>query len=200
MKNIRSTSQQFFLLSIAMVLLLSCRSVPTKPYSYGGYRTSSRLLGKGRFSSGKMYNYLLHYHKKADWRRIKKLAQLYIYEAKTEGINHDIAFAQMCHETNLLRYGGQVKARQYNYCGLGAIDNGASGAVFPNMQTGVRAHIQHLKAYASTKSLRRRIVDPRFHLVRRGSAPTIKALTGKWASDREYHQRILRHLGAISRN
>ncbi|MCA1951165.1 MAG: hypothetical protein LDL24_11375, partial [Treponema sp.] len=52
------------------------------------------------------------------------------------------------------------------------------------------AHIQHLKAYGSTEGLRQPLVDPRFKYVRRGSAPTIHDLAGRWASDRAYGTKL----------
>ena len=107
-----------------------------------------------------------------------------------EGVNHDIAFAQMCLETGFLRYGGDVKPGQYNFCGLGATGGGEPGLSFPDPRIGVRAHIQHLKAYGSTEDLNNDLVDPRFHFVVRGRAPTIQGLTGTWAADPRYSEKI----------
>ena len=125
---------------------------------------------------------------------LNELTRIYIYEASLEGVNHDIAFVQMCHETGFLKFGNQVRWQQHNYCGLGATDDGARGAVFKTMSEGVRAHIQHLKAYASTEELNKPLVDPRFKFVKRGSAPGISQLPGRWASDPEYDQRLVSYL------
>ena len=111
-----------------------------------------------------------------------------------EGVNYEIAFVQMCHETGFLKFGNQVRWQQHNYCGLGATDDGARGATFKTMQLGVRAHIQHLKAYASTEALVHQQIDPRFKFVKRGSAPQISALPGRWASDPDYDQRLVKYL------
>jgi hypothetical protein len=54
----------------------------------------------------------------------------------------------------------------------------------------VRAHIQHLKAYATDEPLKQELVDPRYRWVRYGSAPTIHGLAGTWASDRDYAEKI----------
>lgn len=112
-----------------------------------------------------------------------ELAQLFLDEGKAEGVRGDIAFAQSCKETGYFKYGGQVLPEQNNYAGIGATNNSPTGkgAWFATPQEGVRAQIQHLKAYASTDDLVMPCVDPRFNLVPRGSATTWVGLAGKWA-------------------
>lgn len=102
-------------------------------------------------------------------------------EAKDEGIRPDVAFALMMKETGYLKFGGDVNADQNNFGGIGAVGNGASGNKFPDMQTGIRVVIQHLKAYSCTEPLNKPVVDPRFTYVKRGSSPWVETLAGKWA-------------------
>jgi hypothetical protein len=120
----------------------------------------------------------------------REFARLYIEEAVAEGINHDIAFCQMALETGFLKFGGTVRPEQNNFCGLGVLDANTPGEIFPTARIGVRAHIQHLKAYAGTDTLRHELVDRRFKWVKRGSAPTIYDLAGRWAADPEYGRKI----------
>ena len=49
------------------------------------------------------------------------------------------------------------------------------------MRTGVRAQIQHLKAYASTEPLAQKCVDPRYRYVYKRCAPTFEQMADKWA-------------------
>jgi hypothetical protein len=137
-----------------------------------------------------MNRFLLSINPNAEEKFVAELAQFYREEAEDEGVNHDIAFAQMCLETGFLRYGGLVKPEMNNFCGLGSIGPGKPGESFPDPRIGVRAHIQHLKAYGSEKPLNRDLVDPRFRYVRRGSAPVIQGLAGTWAADRSYSEKI----------
>ena len=67
---------------------------------------------------------------------------------------------------------------QNNYGGLGALNGNSAGqaASFPDPRSGVRAQIQHLKAYASKDALVNERIDPRFHLVVRGSAEFVEWL------------------------
>ncbi|MGC9502749.1 hormogonium tapered terminus morphoprotein TftA [Baaleninema sp.] len=119
------------------------------------------------------------------------IATLYREEASIEGVNYDIAFSQMCLETDYLRFGKGVSAAQNNFAGLGDAAGSAGGASFPSARIGVRAHVQHLKAYASTEPLVQEIVDPRFRFLTRGIAPLVGQLSGRWSSDITYGDRIM---------
>lgn len=94
-------------------------------------------------------------------------------------------------ETNWLRFGGDVKAEQCNFAGLGATGNGVPGNTFPDVRTGIRAQVQHLKAYASTEPLKNKCVGTRFGYVSRGSAPTVSKLPGTWAVSKTYGEDLL---------
>ncbi|MEO0825883.1 MAG: N-acetylmuramoyl-L-alanine amidase [Cyanobacteria bacterium J06639_16] len=119
------------------------------------------------------------------------LPKLYREEGAIEGINYDIAFAQMCVETNFLRFGSIIIPAQNNFAGLGDADGGPEGATFASARIGVRAQIQHLKAYASVEPLVQELVDPRFRFISRGVAPLVNQLSGRWAADPQYGQKIM---------
>lgn len=112
-----------------------------------------------------------------------ELGEFYQTFGKYYGIRGDVAFAQAIHETDYFRFTGVVQPEQNNYAGIGATGGDVRGARFENEEEGVLAQLQHLYAYATTKPLPNQypLVDPRFHLVDRGSAPTWTALNGKWA-------------------
>ena len=124
-------------------------------------------------------------------------AALYIEECKMEGVRPEVAFAQMCLETGYLQYNGDVKREQYNFAGIGATGNGAQGNSFSDVRIGIRAQVQHLKAYASTDSLVNECVDPRYQWVVKGCAPTIGDLAGKWASDKNYGIKLVTIMNAF---
>ncbi|WP_052082808.1 N-acetylmuramoyl-L-alanine amidase [Intestinimonas butyriciproducens] len=109
---------------------------------------------------------------------LEQLAEMFIEEGEAEGVRGDVAFAQSLHETGYFKFGGIVLPSQDNYAGIGALNGNATGqaASFPDPRTGVRAQIQHLKAYASTEALVNACVDPRFSLVARGVAPYVEWL------------------------
>ena len=130
---------------------------------------------------------------------------LYLTEGEAENIRGDIAFAQSCLETGNFTFSGSaVKPSQNNFCGMGVTDNGEAGNSFSTPQLGIRAQIQHLKAYANTAKLKQDCVDPRFQYVSRGCAPYVEYLgiqenpKGKgWAAGAGYGGKILAILGEI---
>ena len=159
-------------------------SVPVRPES------PEDIMGAGKISGEQLALFLATNNPQADPEFVRLLSEYYIEEAAAEGVNHDAAFAQMCLETGFLRYGGLVTPDMNNFCGLGAIGPEQPGLMFPDPRTGVRAHIQHLKAYASEEPLNQDLVDPRYHYVRAGSSPTIFGLSGTWAADKFYSVKI----------
>lgn len=105
-------------------------------------------------------------------------------EAQTEGVRGDIVVAQAFLETGYFRYNdgkGIVTAEDNNFAGIGAVGTDQSRSKFKDAREGLRAQVQHLKAYASTEPLKNEKVDPRFQLVTRGSAKSLEELGGKWA-------------------
>ena len=127
----------------------------------------------------------------------KQLVDYYYAEGGMEGIRPDLAFAQALHETGNFRYGGDVISLQNNYCGLGTTGNGVKGAWFPSVEIGIRAQIQHLLAYTTTRMPTLSMVDPRYELVKRtekfGQSYTWTDLNGKWAvPGKTYGQMILK--------
>lgn len=129
----------------------------------------------------------------------------YISEGKAEGIRGDVAFAQSCIETGNFAFPNcNVTLDQNNFCGMGVVTDDSKGNSFDTPQLGIRAQIQHLKAYASTENLVNECVDPRFKYVTRGSAEYVEWLGMKenpqgkgWASAKNYGSRILRVLNEI---
>ena len=134
----------------------------------------------------------------------QELVSYYYEEGSRTGIRPDIAFAQALKETGYFRYGGTVIPAQNNYCGLGTTSATVQGAYFATPRLGVKAHIQHLLAYASVEPPQDNIVDPRYELVRRSYGSNTltqwKDLNGRWAVPgvgygqsilEDYYQRIL---------
>ena len=150
----------------------------------------SNILGKGLLSDNQMVDFLLANNPGLDTVFAKKLASLYIKEAAAEGVNHDIAFSQMCAETNFLKFNKIVTREQNNFGGIGALSARLRGESFPSEQIGVRAQIQHLKGYATSKSLAQQKVDTYYDYISIGSAPTIYDLSEKWYTDAHYGNKI----------
>lgn len=173
----------------------------------GVQRDCYKILGKSNTSIDQMIRY---YNKKSPIAYpseklgkggapdIRTMATIFYEEAAKENIKAEVVWAQTMKETGYFKFGGQVKIEQFNFAGIGALDGGAAGASFPNVRTGVRAQIQHMKAYADAtitkNTLSSPCVDPRFDLVNpKGSAPYVEWLGQKenpggygWATGKEY--------------
>lgn len=107
---------------------------------------------------------------------IETFCQMYYDEACAEGVRPEVAFAQTMKETGFLQYGGDASIEQFNFAGLGTTGGGVPGNSYPDVRTGIRAQIQHLKAYATTDALAQECVDDRYEYVKKGSAPYVEWL------------------------
>lgn len=136
---------------------------------------------------------------------VLEMLPYYISEGKAEGIRGDLAFCQSCLETgNFTFKNTAVTLDQNNFCGLGVSQNGMKGHSFETPQLGIRAQIQHLKAYANKEPLKYAQIDPRFHYVTRGCAPYLQWLGSQenplgygWASGSNYADHILRIYNSV---
>lgn len=135
---------------------------------------------------------------------IETFAQIYYEEAVQEGVRPEVAFAQTMKETGWLQYGGDASISQYNFAGLGTTGGGVPGNSYPDVRTGVRAQIQHLKAYATDEVLVGECVDDRYEYVNKGSAPYVEWLGQKenpegcgWATGENYGYDIVKMIDAM---
>lgn len=135
---------------------------------------------------------------------IEEFCQIFYEEAIAENIRPEVAFCQTMKETGFLQFGHDVKPDQCNFAGLGATGNGVAGNSFASVREGIRAQIQHLKAYATTDNLINACVDNRFGYVKRGSAPYVEWLGKKenptgdgWATGANYGTDIVNRMNAL---
>ena len=135
---------------------------------------------------------------------LRDFCQFVYYAAQKEGVRAEVLFCQAMKETGWLQFGGDVQPTQCNFGGLGAVGGGVIGASFPNVETGLLAQAQHLKAYASTEPLNEICVDPRFNLVTRGSALYVEWLGQQenpygfgWATAKNYGVDIVKMMDKL---
>lgn len=176
---------------------------PVTPTEPEGYHS---IAGKAVATAAQMVAYIKAKRPGVE-QSVIDMIPLYLSEGQTEGIAGDIAFAQSCIETGNFAFPGEtcaVTLAQNNFAMMGVTSTFAKGESFATPQIGIRAQIQHLKAYANSEPLGGECVDPRFHLVSRGSAPYVEWLgqpdnpQGKgWATAKGYGARILAVLADI---
>ncbi len=137
------------------------------------------IMGKAQATAGQMASYLKKKNPSVP-QSVLDMIPLYLSEGEAEGVRGDIAFAQSCLETGNFTFSGSaVTLSQNNFCGLGVTQRGKKGLSFDTPQLGIRAQVQHLKAYASTDILVNERIDPRFRYVKRGCAPYVEWLGQK---------------------
>ena len=178
-------------------------------YYDGGYS----IMGPTTVTIGQMINYYQAnqaypaFYANTDAPNIYVFCMMYMEECNAEGVRAEVAFAQAMKETGFLRYKGDVHIEQFNFAGLGATGGGNPGNSFPTVRMGIRAQVQHLKAYATSEPLNQEVVDPRYSLVNKGSAPYVEWL-GKhenptgigWATAWGYGNSIVNDYIARMRN
>ena len=172
----------------------------------GGSGTDSltAIMGKAVATAEQMKSYLKKKNP-AVAQSVLDMIPLYLSEGEAEGMRGDIAFAQSCLETGNFTFSGSaVTLSQNNFCGLGVTQRGNTGLSFDTPQLGIRAQVQHLKAYASTDALVNEKIDSRFRYVTRGCAPYVEWLGQKenpqgkgWAAGEKYGEKILFILKAV---
>lgn len=176
---------------------------PVTPTEPEGYHS---IAGEAVATAAQMVAYIKA--KRPDVEQsVIDMIPLYISEGQTEDIAGDIAFAQSCIETGNFAFPQEtckVTLSQNNFAMMGVVAADSKGESFDTPQIGIRAQIQHLKAYANSDPLGGECVDPRFHLVSRGSAPYVEWLGQKenpqgkgWATAKGYGDRILSVLAEI---
>lgn len=179
---------------------LTARKVKQEPTGYHS------IAGKAMATAEQMIAYIKAKRPNVE-QSVIDMIPLYLSEGEVEGIAGDIAFAQSCVETGNFAFPSEtcaVTLAQNNFAMMGVTATFAKGESFATPQLGIRAQIQHLKAYANSEPLVGVCVDPRFKYVARGSAPYVEWLgqpdnpQGKgWATAKGYGDRILAVLAVI---
>lgn len=180
-----------------LVLAVLVSSCSTLPYQNGPRFDDPPVMGTELVPLDRFLALTLDRNPSLGRQKWTELWEAYRDACQVEGVNQAVALAQMLHETGWQRFGGTVEARQNNFAGLGTVDARTPGLSFPDVRTGALAHVQHLKAYGSTDPLRSTMVDPRFRYVKRGSAPTLRSLTGRWAADPRYGDKLIQLYRAL---
>lgn len=164
----------------------------------------TKIMGNAAATAEQMKSYLKAKNPSVP-QSVLDMVPLYLSEGRTEGVRGDIAFAQSCLETGNFTFScSAVTLSQNNFCGMGVTSNGIKGNSFDTPQLGIRAQVQHLKAYASTDALKNACIDPRFKYVTRGCAEYVEWLGQKenpagkgWAAGAGYGEKILSILNGI---
>lgn len=110
---------------------------------------------------------------------ISHIVYAYFSEALAEDVNPLVAIAQMLYHTKYLAAKG-IMEKTYNFGLLGSNDENS----FSSRSEGIRAHVQHIKAYSKAKIKSGSIVDPRYAILERegltGTKTFLRELVDSW--------------------
>jgi len=150
---------------------------------------NTNIIGQGTLNVNGVIDYIRVRNRNPvlNEANIRRLVTLYIDEAAKEEVNHDIAIAQMLFWTAFLSSRQRVESN--NFAGLSRTQNWNGS--FPNMERGVKAHIQHLRGYArQTLKNPNDNVNPRWdniaHL--RGTVNTFEQLYHRWTQNTDRYR------------
>lgn len=192
--------KKLFLFVILITFIFSTQTVQASTL------TLTPIMGSSILSSEQMIQYMLTNNPDIGYSNALGFVSITIDEAGHEGVRADVALILMMKETNFLKFGGDVKKEQNNFGGLGATGNGVPGCSFPDLRTGIRAIIQHLKGYATTEPLNNTCVDPRYRYLTLGSAQYVEWLGINenpngfgWATDPGYGYDIVNRIKSVAK-
>ncbi len=183
---------------IVFFAVLSFLCINVYSNAYAQEENLTPIMGESQATQGQAYAFFMNNNNERSREYVNDFVNIVWEEAIIEGVRPDVAFSLMMLETGYLRFGGDVKESQNNFGGIGATGGGEPGNSFPDIRTGIRAVVQHIKAYASTDPLNLDCVDPRFKYVTRGSSEYVEWL-GKqenpwgygWATGAGYGGKII---------
>ncbi|MDU0864765.1 glucosaminidase domain-containing protein, partial [Actinomyces urogenitalis] len=186
----RSPAVQHAIMSAPAASRRATTAAMVRAYQRSGATYPAQALGRGGATS------------------IEAFVGLVYDEAVAEGVSPELLFVQAMKETAWLRFGGDVRVTQLNFGGIGATGGGAGGASFGSVREGLRAQVQHLRAYADPSvtqaKLAHPVVDPRFAYVRKGSARYVEHLGASenpqgvgWATDKGYGTSLAQMMSPI---
>lgn len=186
-------------LSALAVVTFGVAGGPVSPAQAQPVVVDAPLMGGTRVSAAQMAAWL-RARSAQPYRAtvsVDQLATMFVLEGNDERVSGDLAFVQAVVETGWFSFSGRVPPSANNFGGIGATDSTQLYKVFRSARAGVRAHIQHLRAYGDptvpVNNLAHPLESPRFDLVQpKGKAPMWSNMgSGNWATDPLYSSKIL---------
>ncbi len=160
------------------------------PVASGNVNENTSFIGYSDVSVDRMVAMFSRYNPaKAD--KARRLANFYVHYGRHFNLRADLAWAQMCHETNFLKYTGTAREEWNNFCGLGVTGPADVGARFATEELGVIAHFAHLAWYyypGPINEYTNQQYDPRYFTWSPYNGDTsLRRLNGSWAVPGHYY-------------
>jgi hypothetical protein len=180
----------------AAVAAVTTASAPGTATAAGLAAVGPSILGPSALTAGQLSGWFAQSGYEAlTSATIDQLIGWYLSDGAVEGVRGDLAFAQAVLETGGFASTDAVTIN--NYAGVGHCDTCATGLAFPSPEAGVIGQLQLLRIFADTSTVDG-LPQP---LASASLAPgsqsslgcctTWPSLTGVWATDPDYGQKIL---------
>ena len=137
-------------LALVSAVSAAALSLPANAASLPAIKLSDANAVPACATPGRLTAFLEKRNSKLD-ERFGTIAADYMRIGEELQIRWDTAFFQMLLETGNLTFTGDVSAKQNNFAGLGATGKHEPGESFPDVATGVKAHLEHLLMYSGEK-------------------------------------------------
>jgi hypothetical protein len=170
-----------------------------QPNGNGQVTGNSKLLAAPRAPASQVREFLLgKSHGGYTDDDVETIVDSYYATATAVGLDPLLVVAQMSEETAHLTSFWSQRPRR-NFAGIGVTGEEGKGNKFPSLTAGIRAHTGRLLAYvlpagaenaAQTTLITEALQARDLPADRRGSAPTLAGLSGKWAMDKEYAAKV----------
>ncbi len=156
----------------------------------GNITENTSFIGTVDVSADRMVAMFARYNpSKVD--KARRLANFYVQYGRYFNLRADLAWAQMCHETNFLKYTGTAREEWNNFSGLGVTGPPDVGARFATEELGVIAHFAHLAWYyypGPINQYTNQQYDPRYFSWSPYNGDTsLRRLNGSWAVPGHYY-------------
>jgi hypothetical protein len=169
------------------------------PHGNGQVTENSKLLAAPRAPASQVREFLLgRSHGGYTDDDVETIVDSYYATATAVGLDPLLVVAQMSEETGHLTSFWSQRPRR-NFAGIGVTGEDGVGNKFPSLTAGIRAHTGRLLAYVlpagaenpAQASLITEALQARdLPADRRGIAPMLAGLSGKWAMDKEYAAKV----------
>ena len=137
-------------LALVSAVSAAALSLPANAASLPAIKLSDANAVPACATPGRLTAFLEKRNSKLD-ERFGTIAADYMRIGEELKIRWDTAFFQMLLETGNLTFTGDVSTKQNNFAGLGATGKHEPGESFPDVATGVKAHLEHLLMYSGEK-------------------------------------------------
>ena len=177
--------------SVLLLVYITINSYAVEEYNI----SDIDIIGQGKLEYQWLIQYIMEKTLSLEIDYLETIINTYIEVSTKEGVNSDVAIAQMLYHTQCLAFSSHLSKDYNNFASIGGEDISVwTLHKFSTIEAGVYAHVQHLKSYASEETIASSRLDPRLEILKQkkliGSAKKLLDLSNKWSENPYYGKYI----------